>query len=135
MGRSIEYLQEKYKTKQPGEVFVSDRLKVEFGNANWRMAGKIRLCKYVMDELRIEGDNREVCINIIQSINLKDLHRTLPCESIITCICFYIKMLSNPKARLEDYHVCTEYNVNNENFSLVLVHLCNYFQKNSYLKF
>ena len=135
MDRDVPFLLDKYETKQPGECFVSQRLKVEYGNKKWRLAAKIRVCKYVMDELRIQGVNRDMCLNIIQNINLKDLHRTLPCESIITCICFYIKMLNNPKARLEDYHICTEYKINNENFSLVMVHLANYFQKNSYLKF
>ena len=131
--RSISFLQDKYDTKQPGECYVSSRLQVEYGNKAWRMAAKIRVCKYVMNELRIQGFNRDMCINLVKKINLKELHRTLSCEAIITCICFYVKKLEKPEVTLEDYSVCSEYNVTDKNFELVMVRLANHFQKNSYL--
>ncbi len=133
MPRDIPYLQDKYSTKQPGECFVSTRLKMEYNNTSWRMAAKIRLCKYVMNELNIQGKNRERCIYIVKKVNLKELHRRASCETIITCICFYIHKLDNPKRNVNEYKVCTEYGVTEEIYSLIITRLCYYFQKNSYL--
>lgn len=132
--RDINYLLKKYKTKQPGEKFVSNRLKVEYNNKEWRLAAKIRTCKYVMDELNIQGTNRERCLEIVRTVPFKELHRQASCETIITSICFYIKKLETPQRRTFNYSVCKEYGVNEEIFSLIISRLCDYYQRNSLLK-
>lgn len=123
--RRTEYLLNKYHTKQPGEHSNSHDMK------NWRMSAKIRVCKYVMNRLNIQGANREICLNIVREVDLKTLHRKASCETIITCICFYVFKLNNPKRKITQYSVCKEYNVTEEIFSLVIVRLANHFQKNT----
>ena len=131
--RDINFLLRKYETKQPGEAYTSKKLKEDYGNREWRLANKIRTCKYVMDELGIQGQNRDRCIYIVKNVPLKELHRKASCETIITCICFYIKKLQTPKRRTYNYKVCKEYNVDEEIFSLIISRLCDYFQQRSYL--
>ena len=130
--RDINFLLNKYQTKQPGEVFTSESLKEAYNNKEWRLAQKIRTCKYVMDELGLKGTDRDRCIYIVKKVPLKQLHRKASCETIITCICFYIKKLQTPKRRTYDYRVCKEYGVDEEIFSLVIARLCDYFQRNRY---
>ena len=132
--RDISFLLRKYETKQPGEAFTSQRLKMDYGNKEWRLANKIRTCKYVCEELGLKGGDCERCIWIIKNVPLKELHRKASCETIITCICFYIKKLKTPKRRTYNYKVCKEFDVDEEIFSLVISRLCDYFQKNSYMK-
>ena len=127
--RSVSYLLRKYETKQPGEVFVSQEMKQEYNNRRWRMKQKIRTCNIIMNQLNIQGPNRDRCLYIVKHVNLNTLHRKLSCEAIITAICFYIKKLDNPRIRLSDYHVCKEYGLNENNFSLIICRLCDYFQK------
>ena len=130
--RDINFLLNKYQTKQPGEVFTSESLKEAYNNKEWRLAQKVRTCKYVMDELGLKGTDRDRCIYIVKKVPLKQLHRKASCETIITCICFYIKKLQTPKRRTYDYRVCKEYGVDEEIFSLVIARLCDYFQRNRY---
>lgn len=132
--RDINYLLHKYKTKQPGEAFTSKRLKMEYNNKEWRTNAKIRTCKYVMNELNIQGTSRDRCLEIVKSVPFKELHRQASCETIITCICFYIKKLDIPKRRTYDYSVCKEFGVDEEIFSLVISRLCDYYQRNRYAK-
>ena len=132
--RDISFLLRKYETKQPGETFKTKRLKQDYNNKEWRMANKIRTCKYVMDELGLVGTDRDRCIYIVKNVPLKELHRQASCETIITCICFYIKKLQTPKRRTYNYKVCKEYGVDEEIFSLIIARLCNYFQEHSYMK-
>ena len=130
--RDINFLLRKYETKQPGETFKSNSLKQSYNNKEWRLANKIRTCNYVMNELGLKGEQRDRCIFIVKRVPLKELHRRASCETIITCICFYIKKLETPKRRTYDYKVCKEYEVDEEVFSLVISRLCDYFQKNAY---
>lgn len=132
--RDINFLLRKYETRQPGETFTSNRLKMDYGNKEWRLAAKIRTCKYVCEELGLKEEDRDRCIYIVKTVPLKELHRQASCETIITCICFYIKKLKTPKRRTYNYKVCKEFDVDEEIFSLVIARLCDYFQKNSYLK-
>lgn len=132
--RDISFLLRKYETKQPGEAYTSKRLKMDYGNKEWRLANKIRTCKYVCEELGLKGVDCERCIWIIKNVPLKELHRQASCETIITCICFYIKKLKTPKRRTYNYKVCKDYGVDEEIFSLVMARLCDYFQQHSYLK-
>ena len=131
--RDINFLLKKYSTKQPGEKFKSKRLKMDYNNREWRLAQKIRTCKYVMDELGIQGHDRDRCIYLVKTVPLKQLHRKASCETIITCLCFYIKKLQAPQRRTYDYSVCKEYDVDEEIFSLVISRLCDYFQQHSYI--
>ena len=131
--RDVHYLLKKYSTKQPGERFQSQRLKTEYNNKNWRMAAKIHTCKNIMNRLNIQGANRELCLNIVRNVNLKTLHRKASCETIITCICFYVLKLDNPKRQIKEFSVCKEYHITEEIFSLVMVRLCNHFQKNTHI--
>ena len=130
--RDINFLLHKYKTKQPGEEFTSKELKDYYSNKEWRLAAKIRTCKYVCEQLGLTGSSRDRCIYIIEKVPLKPLHRNASCETIITCICFYIKKLETPKRRTYDYKVCKEYGVDEEIFSLVVSRLCDYFQQRAY---
>ena len=131
--RDINFLLNKYKTKQPGEQFTSERLKMEYNNKEWRLAQKIRTCKYVMDELGIHGQDRDRCIYLVKKIPFKELHRNASCETIITGLCFYIKKLQTPNRRTYNYKVCKEYGVDEEIFSLIIARLCDYIQQHSYL--
>lgn len=130
--RDINFLLRKYETKQPGETFKSNSLKQSYNNKEWRLANKIRTCNYVMNELGLQGTSRDRCLYIVKKVPLKELHRKASCETIITCICFYIKKLEAPKRRTWNYKVCKEYGVDEEIFSLVIARLCDYFQKNRY---
>ena len=132
--RDINFLLRKYETKQPGESFTSNRLKMDYGNKEYRLASKIRTCKYVCDEFGLKGGDRDRCIWIVKNVPLKELHRKASCETIITCICFYIKKLETPKRRTWNYKVCKEFGVDEEIFSLIISRLCDYFQKHSYMK-
>ena len=125
--RSISFLLKKYATKQPGEMFVSNELKQEYGNKRWRMKQKIRICQIIMDQLNIK--DKERCLYIVKRVDFNTLHRQLSCEAIITAICFYIKKLENPRVRLSDYSICKEHGLNENNFSLIMCRLCDYFQK------
>ena len=131
--RDINFLLRKYETKQPGEAFTSNNVKDAYNNKEWRLAGKLRTCNYVMNELGLKGADRERCIWIVKNVPLKELHRKASCETIITCICFYIKKLKTPKRRTYNYRVCKEFDVDEEIFSLIISRLCDYFQKHSYV--
>ena len=131
--RDINFLLRKYETKQPGETFTSDNMKQDYNNKEWRLANKLRTCNYVMNELGIQGSNRDRCIYLVKKVPLKALHRNARCETIITCLCFYIKKLQTPKRRTYNYKVCKEYDVDEEIFSLIIARLCDYFQQHSYI--
>lgn len=129
MTQEINYLLNKYETKQPGECFVSDELKREYNNQEWRKKQKIRVCQNIMDRLNIKGTSRDRCINIIANIKLKELHHNGSCELIITAICCYVKRTMDSNFKLEDYNVCNEHGLNYKNFSLIVCRLCDYYQK------
>lgn len=128
--RNITFLLQKYETKQPGEHTTNKEISMK----NWRLKQKIRITQNIMNRLNIQGNNRKMCLNIIKNIRLKDLHHNAKCETIITAICFYIKKTENTNVKLEDYSVCTEYDLNYQTFSLVMCRLCDYYRKNSYMK-
>lgn len=131
--RSIDFLLRKYSTKQPGEVFSSDQVKREYNNKKWRMDQKIRICKNICRSMNIKGTSMDRCIDIVKKIPLKDLHRRASCETIITCICFYVKKADFSNVKLSDYTVCKKYNVSSSTYMLVVTRLCDYYQKHSYI--
>lgn len=131
MTRDYQFLLDKYQTKQPGEPNTTLK---EYGMQTWRTRQRIRTCQNIMDQLNIQGGNRERCIHIVKTVPYKQLHRNGTEELITTAICFYIKKLLEPNADLEDYSVCKVHGLTYKNYTLIITRLCDYYQKNSIIK-
>jgi hypothetical protein len=131
--RNIEFLLKKYETKQPGEVWETQK-ETETKKV-WRIKQKLRYADYVLKELNMKGIQKDQVYFIINKISdLQLLCRTCSYEKIITVICFYIKFCTTPKVALMDYNkykVCREHEMTLELYSKVITNLAKFFQGNT----
>lgn len=132
--RSIGFLINKYKTKQPGEIMFSDDLINEYGMHNWRNNQKIIEAKLIMNQLNMKNTQRSRVIHILKKIdNMKELCQNCSCRTIILIVCFYIMKIDNPKTHIERYQLWKDENLSWKKYALVVSRLCDRFQKNSFL--
>lgn len=129
--RNIEFLLNKYKTKQPGEILISENLKKDLNNNEWRKRQKLRMADNIMDRLNLKGTQRQRVKYLISNLDFNEVCRNCSNETIITAISFYIKKDSQTSAKLRDYKICEEYNLTETNFATIMVRLCSQIQKNN----
>lgn len=127
--RGIEFLLNKYKTKQPGERWNSKREK-ENGKGAWNMKQKIRTAQIMMSRLNIYGQDKERVIHIIQDIdNFKYLCKNCSCETIIAAICFYVMKSNKTKININDYSIFKEQNLTEKSCLTIITKIASYYQQ------
>jgi len=126
--RGVEFLLQKYETKQPGEINGKTDKKMKI----WRLKQKIRYADTVMDRLNMKGIQREQVYHLLKDVpDLKALCRKCADEKIIAVISFYVKFCTTPKVALSDYNkytVCREHDMSLEMYSRVVTNLAKHFQ-------
>lgn len=126
--RSIQFLLDKYTTKQPGEAW-DNKMEKENGKPVWNMKQKIRLAQVFMSRLKMKGTNKDRVIYIIKDVDdFKLLCKNCSNEIIISAICFYVMKTANTSVKLEDYRVFTENGLTEKIYSTIVTKLCDYYQ-------
>ncbi|BBL62195.1 hypothetical protein [Methanobrevibacter arboriphilus] len=133
--RNIEYLLNKYETKQPGEIWNKRREKKE-GKSAWNMKQKIRIAKIMMGRLNINGADKERILYIIQDIgDFKELCRNCSVEMVIATICFYVMKSNLSKIKLADYKVFKENKLTEKTCLTLITKMCDFYQKKSLVRY
>ena len=122
MDRSVEFLLEKYKTKQPNEARTTKENRDI--KRNQRNTEKHQLADIIMIDLPLDGEtNKEVHYLINHYGNLNRLNSRATKETVIGCLFFYIMKSHNNKVRIEDYRALLRLNVTYDNYSTVLTNM------------
>ena len=50
-------------------------------------------------------------------------------ETIILAFIFFVLQQGNTRLNLDDYHICTKYNLNDKNYSLIVTRMLHYFMQ------
>lgn len=129
----MDFLVDKYKTKQPGELWTTEKETKTM--RKWRLKQKIIYADTVMDQLNMKGVQREQVHHLLNDIsNLKDLCRNCSNEKIIAVISFYIKFCTTPKLSLTHYNrykVCREHELSLELYSTIVSNIAKHFQSHA----
>lgn len=129
--KDINYLLEKYKTKQKGEIWTSDMEREH--TQKRRIDEYLAISDNIAGRLYLVGTQKEEVRNIIKTIPLNDLHRTANIYTIITAICVYVKKIySKNSLNWKYYSVCNEYGLTDSIFITVLCNMVDYYRQNRY---
>lgn len=127
--RNIEFLINKYKTKQPGEKWDKKKRKGKWKRCLEYETKKIRIAQIMMGRLNIKGKDKERVIRIIKDIDdFKQICANCSNEKIIAVICFYIMKINNTSIKIEDYKVFIENKLNEKSCLTIITKICNYYQ-------
>ena len=130
--RDIDYLLEKYKVRQKGEIWTPE-MKNEYKRKR-RIEEYLAISDNICGRLNLIGCQKEEVRNIIKTVPINDLHRTANIYTIITAICVYVKKIySKNSLNWKRYGVCNEYGLTDQIFITVLCNLVKYYREHKYL--
>lgn len=131
--RDINYLLQKYTTKQPGEIWTREH-ETQHKRKQFT-ASKHNCADIIMQQLPLNGDTKtEVHYLIDKYKNFNQLNTHMSRETIIGCFCYYVMRSHNPCVRVEDYKVLKELNVTYEGLTVVLGNMLKLDSSKSFLK-
>lgn len=128
--RSIGFLINKYKTKQPGEKWSTQY--DTMNKKNYKLTKKIMKAKTFGSQMYMSKNQIDRVIHIIETVdNLQKLHRGLDDHELIFIICYFIKQQDNRDFRPDKNGLCKTFKyINDFSFKKVLCAIPKYYYKN-----
>lgn len=103
----------KHESKRKNRHLIFDSLLNEASILNLNN-DQIRIIRYMIDEFNLD---------------FQELHRRVSEETIILAFMFYIKMVDDPKTRIESYRISTKYNLTPHTFETIVCRMLLKFMK------
>lgn len=133
--RSIGFLLNKYKTKQPGEKLSSKSMLDLYGKEQWRMKQKIRITENITQDIGLNKNQQKQVLYLVNEIkNIKQLCRNCSFETIVTIISLHYIRRDDPRKHIDRYSVWYKENLSWTKYSRVIDRLFEYAQEHSFLK-
>ncbi len=87
--------------------------------------------KYQSRYLIINDSDLEQVNYLIETFNkeFNNLYNGVGEETIILAFIFFVLQDNGVRLNLEDYHICTDYNLNDKNYGLIVTRMLHYFMK------
>lgn len=119
----------KYNVRQKAERWSSESYTQE--TRYRRRKEYLKDSSYLMDRMKLVGNQRVQLQHMVKTIPLKDLHRRLDYERIILCLCIYVRKSYDKQFKWQNYGVVKEYGLESHHLLTVIMNLCIYYNKNS----
>lgn len=122
----------KYKTRHPAEIWGKESYKDE--SKQNRINEYLRMSEYIMDEMKLVGDQRRDVKYLIRNVPLKSLHGNIKAECIILCLCIYVKRTYR-NFRWQEYKIVKDYNLTCSVLLTVVINLSIWYSRKIPLPF
>ena len=131
--RDIEFLLDKYEKAYVEGERTSNEYQKKSRYERWRKNRHL-----ILDELLLEANGVTLSNNQIKIIrylidefneNFRSLHYRSSDETIILAFIFYMKKVESPRIRLNNYRICTKYELTDTVFEIITCRLLLHFMK------
>ena len=132
--KDIEYLLDKYKSKQPKEKWSTKKEKE--AKRQYRLNDYLAIADNITDQFNMVGIQKDEVKHIIKTVPLKEeLHGNCRVETIITAICVYVKKSYNSSFPWRNYKVVEEYGLTEPILITVLCGLLTHYRRKVLLQY
>lgn len=122
------HLLNKYKTRHPAERWSKESYKEE--SKNIRIKEYLHMSEWIMDEMKLSGTQRRDLKHMIKTIPLKQLHKQAKAETIIICLCIYVRRVYNSRNfRWQEYKIVKDNGLSCFDLLTVVINLCKYYSE------
>ena len=129
-GNYDEYVRllNKYKTRHPLEKWSKESYKKE--KEEERLREYLFISNDIMDKMKLTGTQRRDLKWLIRHVPLRSLHTRMQIESIIVCLCIYIrKSYGEPNFKWREYKIVQENDIDCNALLVVVTNLCIWFSR------